>query len=120
MEQPERNDKLREPLDDEERELMDPETWDWDSAESLPPAPASYTITDSSLPASPPRSGRLIRRSARRNEARQSQWLLHGAEGTHSKPTNQTAIPGYSRLVAGTSADVDSTAPSSIACGDGA
>lgn len=25
--------KLQEPLDDEERWLMDPETWDWDSVE---------------------------------------------------------------------------------------
>lgn len=25
-----RDNRLREPLDDEERELMDPETWDWD------------------------------------------------------------------------------------------
>lgn len=29
----------QEPLDAEERELMDPETWDWDSAEELPPMP---------------------------------------------------------------------------------
>ena len=31
-------DKLSEPLDDEERELMDPEAWDWDSLTELPPA----------------------------------------------------------------------------------
>jgi hypothetical protein len=35
----ENDDKLREPLDDEERELMDPDTWDWDSIEELPPVP---------------------------------------------------------------------------------
>ena len=35
---PETDDRLREPLDNEERELMDPETWDWDSIEELPPA----------------------------------------------------------------------------------
>lgn len=46
MNQPELDDTLREPLDDEERELMDPETWDWDSAEVLPPVPASSTITE--------------------------------------------------------------------------
>lgn len=46
MTHPELEDRLREPLDDEERELMDPETWDWDSAEVLPPVPASYTITE--------------------------------------------------------------------------
>ena len=33
------DDKLREPLDDEERELMDPDTWDWDSIEEYPPVP---------------------------------------------------------------------------------
>jgi hypothetical protein len=36
---PENDDRLREPLDDEERELMDPDTWDWDSIEVLPPVP---------------------------------------------------------------------------------
>ena len=34
----ERDDNLHEPLDDEERELMDPDTWDWDSIQDLPPA----------------------------------------------------------------------------------
>ena len=29
--------RLREPGDDEERELMDPDTWDWSSLEELPP-----------------------------------------------------------------------------------
>jgi hypothetical protein len=28
---PELDDRLREPIDDEERELMDPDTWDWDN-----------------------------------------------------------------------------------------
>lgn len=36
---PENDDRLRLPLDDEEPELMDPETWDWDSDEELSPAP---------------------------------------------------------------------------------
>lgn len=36
---PENDDRLREPLDDEERELMDPATWDWDSLTELPPVP---------------------------------------------------------------------------------
>ena len=36
--EPEADDRLREPLDEEERELMDPNTWDWDSAAELPPA----------------------------------------------------------------------------------
>lgn len=31
MEHPELDDKLREPLDEEERELVDTETWDWDN-----------------------------------------------------------------------------------------
>jgi hypothetical protein len=29
--------RLREPRDDEERELMDPDTWDWSSLKELPP-----------------------------------------------------------------------------------
>ena len=29
----------QEPLDEEERELMDPETWDWENAVELPPMP---------------------------------------------------------------------------------
>jgi hypothetical protein len=33
---PIRYESIQEPLDDEERELMDPETWDWESAEVLP------------------------------------------------------------------------------------
>jgi hypothetical protein len=37
--EPENDERLREPLDDEERELMDPDTWDWDSIEELPPVP---------------------------------------------------------------------------------
>ena len=32
------DDRLREPLDDEERELMDPDSWDWESLTELPPA----------------------------------------------------------------------------------
>jgi hypothetical protein len=36
--EPDIDDRLREPHDDEERELMDPATWDWDSIEELPPA----------------------------------------------------------------------------------
>ena len=36
---PDNDDRFREPLDDEERELMDPETWDWDAIQELPPVP---------------------------------------------------------------------------------
>jgi hypothetical protein len=32
-----RNEATQEPLDEEERELMDPESWDWAHAEELPP-----------------------------------------------------------------------------------
>jgi hypothetical protein len=39
MEHPELDDKLREPLDDEERELMDPDTWDWDNVIEGTPTP---------------------------------------------------------------------------------
>jgi hypothetical protein len=38
------DERLQEPLDDEERELMDPETWDWDSLEELPPSPISGAV----------------------------------------------------------------------------
>ena len=31
MSPPEIDDRLRQPLDDEERILMDPDTWDWDT-----------------------------------------------------------------------------------------
>ena len=31
MHEPIRYESIQEPLDDEERELMDPETWDWDN-----------------------------------------------------------------------------------------
>ena len=31
------DERLQEPLDDEERELMDPETWDWESVVELEP-----------------------------------------------------------------------------------
>lgn len=36
--EPQTDDRLREPLDDEERELMDPDSWDWASIAELPPA----------------------------------------------------------------------------------
>jgi hypothetical protein len=36
MAKPTRRDTTQEPLDEEERELMDPETWDWENAEELP------------------------------------------------------------------------------------
>jgi hypothetical protein len=36
--------KLQQPLDDEERELMDPDTWDWDSMEEHPPVPNSGVV----------------------------------------------------------------------------
>jgi hypothetical protein len=36
MPEPIRYESIQEPLDDEERELMNPDTWDWESAEVLP------------------------------------------------------------------------------------
>jgi hypothetical protein len=39
MTEPFRNVSFQEPFDDEERELMDPESWDWDSTEELEPVP---------------------------------------------------------------------------------
>ena len=43
MTEPNRFESLVEPLNDEERELMDPNTWVWESAEERPrlPTPAS-------------------------------------------------------------------------------
>jgi hypothetical protein len=36
---PELDDRLREPLDEEERELMDPDTWDWDNVYEVTTGP---------------------------------------------------------------------------------
>lgn len=36
--EPQADDRLRQPLDDDERELMDPDSWDWESIAELPPA----------------------------------------------------------------------------------
>ena len=46
MKHPERDDSLREPLDDEERILMDPDTWDWDSAQKAIVEPDGYSISE--------------------------------------------------------------------------
>jgi hypothetical protein len=46
IKRPELDDTLREPLDDEERELMDPDTWDWDSVEEAIVEPSGYSITE--------------------------------------------------------------------------
>ena len=37
MDEPIRYESTQEPLDDEERQLMDPGFWDWDNAVELPP-----------------------------------------------------------------------------------
>jgi hypothetical protein len=39
-------DNSSEPLDDEERILMDPETWDWESAEVAIVEPHAHSITE--------------------------------------------------------------------------
>jgi hypothetical protein len=46
MEQLEQDERRREPLDDEERELMDPDTWDWESAQEAIVEPSGYSITE--------------------------------------------------------------------------
>ncbi|MGH2616774.1 MAG: hypothetical protein ACRDJC_16185 [Thermomicrobiales bacterium] len=46
MKDPELDDSLREPLDDEERVLMDPDTWDWDSAQEAIVEPSGYSISE--------------------------------------------------------------------------
>ena len=39
-----RYESIQEPLDDEERELMDPDTWDWENAEEGIPNPNAGAI----------------------------------------------------------------------------
>jgi hypothetical protein len=46
MKHPELDDTLREPVDDEERELMDPDTWDWETAQEAIVEPSGYSITE--------------------------------------------------------------------------
>lgn len=43
---PDSDDALSEPLDDEERVLMDPETWDWNSAQAAIVEPDGYSISE--------------------------------------------------------------------------
>jgi len=47
--QPELDDQLREPLDDEERELMDPDTWDWDNVQEVTVLPGARLVFEVSL-----------------------------------------------------------------------
>jgi hypothetical protein len=44
MSKPIRYESIQEPLDEEERELMDPDYWDWESAEEGVPVPNAGTI----------------------------------------------------------------------------
>ncbi len=44
MNEPIRYKSTQEPLDEEERELMDPNTWDWDSAEEGIPVPNAGAV----------------------------------------------------------------------------
>ena len=44
-----RYESIQEPLDDEERELMDPDTWDWDNAYELGPSPDPHLIFEARL-----------------------------------------------------------------------
>lgn len=36
----------QEPLDDEERMLMDPDTWDWESAQEAIVEPSGFSVTE--------------------------------------------------------------------------
>lgn len=40
------DERLGEPIDDEERELMNPDTWDWDTAQEAIVEPSGYSITE--------------------------------------------------------------------------
>lgn len=46
MKDPEPDDAPHAPLDEEERILMDPDTWDWDSAQEAIVEPSGYSITE--------------------------------------------------------------------------
>jgi len=46
---PELNDSLREPLDYEERLLMDPDTWDWDNPVEVVVSPGARLVFEVSL-----------------------------------------------------------------------
>jgi hypothetical protein len=48
---PELDDRLREPLDDEERELMDPDTWDWDNVQEVTVLPGARLVFEIPLDA---------------------------------------------------------------------
>ena len=39
-----RYESTRDPLDDEEQELMDPDTWDWENAYEIDPSPDPHLI----------------------------------------------------------------------------
>jgi hypothetical protein len=41
-----RHKSIQEPLDFEERELMDPDTWDWESAQEAIVEPSGFSITE--------------------------------------------------------------------------
>ena len=62
MEHPELDERLREPLDDEERALIDTDTWDWDT-------PVDAVIADNLLAVLPIKitfeESRLLARAAR-------------------------------------------------------
>jgi hypothetical protein len=46
MTNPPRYEPIQEPLDDEERMLMDPDTWDWDSAQEAIVEPSGFSVTE--------------------------------------------------------------------------
>jgi len=46
---PELDDRLREPLDEEERTLIDPDTWDWDNPVDVVVAPGARLVFEVSL-----------------------------------------------------------------------
>src|SRR4051794_10664314 len=48
---PELDDRLREPLDDEERELMNPDTWEWDDVQEVTVLPGARVVFEVPLDA---------------------------------------------------------------------
>jgi hypothetical protein len=76
MENPELDDKLREPLDEEERFLMDSDTWDWENMQEGEPSPDRYSISEVLLSYE---ESSLIERAAIAEGMTVSAFLRHAA-----------------------------------------
>jgi hypothetical protein len=75
-EQPELDANLREPLDEEERILMDPDSWDWENIQEGTPSPDRYSISEVELSHD---ESALIERAARAQGMTVIEYLRHAA-----------------------------------------